>query len=255
MKVVILAGGFGTRLSEETDIRPKPMVEIGGKPIIWHIMKYYSEYGFNDFVICLGYKGYFIKEFFANFKLHQTDVTVDFSNNNIKYHKNSKLDWKVTLVDSGLDTNTAGRLLSVKEHLSDEFLLTYGDGLSNVNITKLVESHKKSNCLVTVTAVQPQGRYGALQIGSNNIVENFFEKPIGDGNWVNGGFFVVKKEAIDFINDYSESWEITTLPKILKKQQLNSFKHKGFWQAMDTLRDKNYLNQLWQNEKTPWKIW
>lgn len=255
MKVVILAGGFGTRLSEETDIRPKPMVEIGGKPIIWHIMKYYSEYGFNDFIVCLGYKGYFIKEFFANYQLHQTDVTVDFSNNHIKYLNNSKLDWKVTLVDSGLETNTAGRLLSVKEHVGDEFLFTYGDGLSDVNITKLIESHKNSNCLVTVTAVQPLGRYGALQIGSDNMVQDFFEKPIGDGNWVNGGFFVAKKEAIDFINDYSESWEVTTLPKISKKHQLNSFKHQGFWQAMDTLRDKNYLNQLWQDKKTPWKIW
>jgi len=256
MKVVILAGGFGTRLSEETDVRPKPMVEIGGKPILWHIMKIYSSYGFNDFVILLGYKGYVIKEFFSNYFLHQSDVTLDLSNNTIEVHQNTSEPWKVTLLNTGLNTFTGGRIKRAKEFIGDDdFLLTYGDGLSNVDISETVKFHKEQDKKVTMTAVQPAGRYGALDIDGNNLISSFKEKPKGDGSWINGGFFVCKASVLDYIQNDSTIFEQEPLSNLALDNQLVAYKHDGYWECMDTLRDKVHLCQLWDSDQAPWKIW
>lgn len=257
MKVVILAGGFGTRLAEETDVRPKPMVEIGGMPILWHIMKIYSFYGYNEFVVCLGYKGYIIKEYFANLFLHHADVTVDVANNSIEVHNNFAENWKITLVETGPNTLTGGRIKRIQKYVKDEaFMLTYGDGVSNVNIPELLEFHKKNNKLCTVTAVQPSGRFGVLQIGENNNVESFHEKRPEDTGWINGGFFVCESKIFDFIEDGDQTiWEREPLENLAKKQELVSFKHKGFWRPMDSLKDKMELNELWNTAKAEWKVW
>jgi glucose-1-phosphate cytidylyltransferase len=255
MKVVILAGGLGTRISEETHLKPKPMIEIGGKPILWHIMKSYSAFGINDFVICCGYKGYMIKEYFANYFLHTSDVTFDMKNNKMEVHRKSAEPWKVTLVDTGLETMTGGRLKKVQDFIDNEtFCFTYGDGVSNVDISKLIEFHNKSNTLATVTAVQPPGRFGTLDITGNKIT-NFEEKPAGDGNWINGGFFVLEPKIFDYIDEYSTIWERQPLENLAKDKQLSAFRHSDFWQPLDTLRDKNYLESLWTSNKAPWKIW
>lgn len=257
MKVVILAGGLGTRLSEETSLKPKPMVEIGGKPIIWHIMKYYSEYGINEFIICCGYKGYIIKEYFNNYFLHQSDITFDMKENNIIVHKKRAEAWKVTLVDTGDKSMTGGRLLRLKEYLKDEenFCFTYGDGLGNVNIKNLIEFHKSHGKYATMTATFPPGRFGAIEINKKNEIKSFEEKPKGDGIMINGGFFVLTPKVFDYINDDSTVWEKEPLENLAKQNQLMAFKHFEFWQPMDTLRDKNYLEDLWSTKKAPWKIW
>jgi len=256
MKVVILAGGFGTRLSEETDVKPKPMVEIGGKPILWHIMKTYSSYGFNEFVILLGYKGYVIKEFFSNYFLHQSDVTIDLANNSMEVHQNESESWKVTLLETGLNTFTGGRIKRTKDYIGDDdFLLTYGDGLSDVDITKTIEFHKSHGKSITMTAVQPAGRYGALDINNNNSISSFKEKPKGDGAWINGGFFVCKSEVLNYIDGDSTVFEQEPLINLASDNQLMAFKHDGFWECMDTLRDKNSLCQLWDDSQAPWKKW
>ncbi|MEM0134162.1 MAG: glucose-1-phosphate cytidylyltransferase [Thermoplasmatales archaeon] len=256
MKVVILAGGFGTRLSEETEIKPKPMVEIGEFPIIWHIMKIYSFYGFNDFVICLGYKGYAIKEYFANYFLHKSDLEIDLKRNEVSFLNSTAEPWKITLVDTGLNTMTGGRIRRVRKYLEDgTFMLTYGDGLSDINIMSLLEFHKRHGKLVTVTAVQPAGRFGSLTINSENNISSFVEKPPGDNYWINGGFFVVEQGAIDFIEGDESIWERTPIEEISKREQLVAFKHEGFWHPMDTLRDKNFLKDLWQAGKAPWRLW
>ena len=256
MKVLILAGGFGTRLSEETDLKPKPMVEIGGMPIIWHIMKLYSSFGLNDFIILLGYKGYVIKEYFLNYYIRNSSVTVDLSNNETTIHHNASEPWKITLLDTGLDSLTGTRILKTKDYIDDEnFLLTYGDGLSNVNINDLISFHKKNKKIVTLTAVQPQGRYGALSINENLHVEEFVEKPTGDGSWINGGFFVCSKAVFEYFDaNANEMFEEEPLKKLAKENQLAAFKHAGFWQCMDTLRDKNYLSDLWDQGAAPWII-
>ncbi len=256
MKVVILAGGFGTRLSEETHLKPKPMVEIGGKPILWHIMKIYSAYGFNDFIICLGYKGYVIKEYFANYFLHMADVTIDLSNNEIEVHNAKAEPWKVTLVDTGLNTMTGGRIKRIQEFVSNEtFMLTYGDGVGNIDIRALVEFHKKHGKYATVTAVQPSGRFGALDLKEGGMVLSFREKPKGDGAWINGGFFVLEPQIFDYIKGDDTIWEREPLENLAKDGQLVAYKHKGFWKCMDTLRDKNELESLWQSGNPPWKVW
>ena len=256
MKVVILAGGFGTRLSEETDVRPKPMVDIGGKPIIWHIMKNYSAYGFNDFIILLGYKGYSIKEFFSNYFLHQSDVTIDLSNNSMKIHQNQSEPWRVTLLDTGLNTMTGGRIKQAMPYTGDsDFLLTYGDGLSDVNISELVKYHNIHKKYITMTAVQPAGRYGALHIEKDDSISLFQEKPKGDGAWINGGFFVCNPEVFNYILDDSSVFEASPLSNLARDNQLMAFKHKGFWQSMDTLRDKTNLCNLWDEGTAPWKNW
>ncbi len=256
MKAVILAGGFGTRLSEETDLKPKPMVEIGHKPILWHIMKTYSAHGVNDFIICCGYKGYVIKEYFANYFLHMSDVTFSMKDNKMEVHQNYAEPWTVTLVDTGEDSMTGGRLKRVYKYIKDEeaFCFTYGDGVSDVDITKLIEFHHSHGKLSTLTAVRPPGRYGALKI-TDNMVENFQEKPDGDGSWINGGFFVLSPKVIDRIENDASSWEGEPLTKLAKDNQLASYKHEGFWQPMDTLRDKNLLEALWASRKAPWKVW
>jgi len=256
MKALILAGGFGTRLSEETDVRPKPMVEIGGKPILWHIMKTYSSHGFNEFIILLGYKGYVIKEFFSNYFLHQSDVTIDLANNSMEVHQNESEPWKVTLLETGLNTLTGGRIKRVKDFIGGEdFLLTYGDGLSDVDIAKTVDFHKSHGKHITMTAVQPAGRYGALDIKNDNSIASFKEKPKGDGAWINGGFFVCKPEVIDYIAGDATVFEQEPLTNLAAEGQLMSFKHSGFWECMDTLRDKTHLCQLWDSGKAPWKQW
>jgi glucose-1-phosphate cytidylyltransferase len=256
MKVLILAGGFGTRLSEETEIRPKPMVEIGGKPILWHIMKIYSHYGFNDFVILLGYKGYYIKEYFANYYLHQSDVTIDITTGRIEVLNNSSEPWKVTLLDTGLNTMTGGRIKRAKTIVGNEtFMLTYGDGVGDVNILELLKFHKSYGKAITVTAAQPEGRFGALDIGENSIVKAFQEKPKGDGAWVNAGFFVCEPKVFDYIEGDSTVFEKEPLQKLAEDGELYAFKHKGFWKPMDTLRDKLELQKLWDSGKAPWKIW
>jgi len=256
MKVVILAGGFGTRLSEETDVKPKPMVEIGGKPILWHIMKNYSSHGFNEFVILLGYKGYVIKEFFSNYFLHQSDVTIDLANNSIKIHQNESEPWKVTLLETGLNTLTGGRIKHAKDYIGgDDFLLTYGDGLSDVNIKETVKFHKNHGKYITMTAVQPAGRYGALDIKDDNSISSFKEKPKGDGAWINGGFFVCKPEVLNYIDGDSTTFEQEPLINLATDGELMSFKHAGFWECMDTLRDKTNLCQLWDQGEAPWKNW
>jgi glucose-1-phosphate cytidylyltransferase len=257
MKVVILAGGFGTRLSEETDIRPKPMADIGGKPVLWHIMKIYSSFGFNEFIILLGYKGYYIKEYFANYFLHQSDVTINLTTNQLEVHSNKSEPWKVTLIDTGLNTMTGGRINQAKPYIeSKPFLLTYGDGVANVNIHELIAFHQTNNKTVTMTAVQPEGRFGALEINDAGLVGSFTEKPRGDGNWINGGFFVCEPNIFDYIkNDNQIVFEKEPLEKLAKVEQLSAYKHFGFWKCMDTLRDKIDLNQMWDNGNAKWKSW
>jgi len=255
MKVVILAGGYGTRLSEETDIRPKPMVEIAGKPILWHIMKHYSFYGFNEFVILLGYKGYYIKEYFSNYFLHQSDVTFDLSNGEMSTHSNSSEPWKVTLLDTGIETMTGGRLLRAKKFLEKEtFLLTYGDGLSDINITKLVDFHKLQKSYVTISAVQPEGRFGILDI-NHNIVNSFIEKPKGNDTWINAGFMVCEPILFNYLSEDDTILEQQPLQTLATENKLSSFKHYGFWKCMDTLRDKTALNSMWSNNQAKWKVW
>ena len=255
MKAVILAGGLGTRISEESHMKPKPMIEIGGKPILWHIMKTYSAHGINEFVICLGYRGYMIKEYFANYFLHTSDVTFDMSDNTIEVHQNAAEPWKVTLVDTGDGSMTGGRLKRVAKYLGDEdFCFTYGDGLSDVNISELVHFHKEQGSLATVTAVQPPGRFGLLDVQGDKIVE-FNEKPLGDGGWINGGYFVLSPKVIERIEDDATSWESEPLKGLASDGELTVFKHKGFWQPMDTLRDKNQLEELWDATKAPWRVW
>ena len=256
MKVVILAGGLGTRISEETVIKPKPMIEIGGKPILWHIMKIYSFHGINDFIICCGYKGYVIKEYFANYFLHQSDITFDMSKNEMKIHQERVEPWKVTLIDTGEQTMTGGRIKRIKEYLDDgeDFCLTYGDGLANIDITKLIAFHKNHDKLATLSAIYPPGRFGALDITENQVT-NFSEKPRGDGALINGGFFVLNSKALDYIQDDNTIWEQGPLKKLAKDGELMSFKHEDFWQPMDTLRDKHLLEELWESEKAPWKLW
>jgi len=255
LKTVILAGGFGTRLSEETDFKPKPMVEIGEYPILWHIMKIYSHYGFNDFIICLGYKGYMIKEYFANYFLHSSDVSIDLARNKIEIMNSQSENWKVTLIDTGLNTMTGGRMKRIQKYIGNEmFMLTYGDGVANININELVEFHKKHGRYATVTAVQPSGRFGAMGI-SENVVDSFIEKPAGDGSWVHGGFFVLEPHVYDYIKGDETIWERKPLEELAKEGQLAAYKHFGFWKPMDTLRDKRELEQLWQGQKAPWKIW
>ena len=256
MKVVILAGRLGTRLSEETILRPKPMVEVGGRPILWHIMKIYSHYGFNDFVICLGFKGYMIKEYFSNYFLHMSDVTFDVMNNTMLIHERHVEPWKVTLVDTGSETMTGGRIKKVARHLGDEpFMMTYGDGVADVNIAKLLEYHNSHGKMATVTAIKPAGRYGALNIDESAQVMSFQEKVEGDGSWVNGGFFVLDPRVIGLIPGDKTIWEREPLEKLSENEQLMAFKHSGFWSAMDTLREKTYLEELWRTDKAPWKMW
>ena len=257
MKAVILAGGLGTRLSEETDLKPKPMVEVGGKPILWHIMKTYSAHGVNDFVICCGYKGYMIKEYFANYFLHQSDVTFCMTDNSRQVHQNNAEPWTVTLVDTGENTMTGGRLRRVKDYVKDEeaFCFTYGDGVGDVNITRLIQFHQAHGKQATLTATRPPGRYGALKFGPDDSVEHFQEKPDGDGSWINGGFFVLSPKVIERIEQDSTTWEREPLDGLAKDEELVAFKHDGFWQPMDTLREKNLLNELWDSGKAPWKIW
>lgn len=256
MKVVLLAGGFGTRLSEETDIKPKPMVEIGGKPILWHIMKIYSSYGFNDFIICCGYKGYVIKEYFANYYRHMCDVTVDLTNGDLQVHKSNSEPWKVTLVDTGLNTMTGGRIKRIKEYVGNEpFLLTYGDGVSDVNISEVVKFHNENDSLITVTSVQPEGRFGSLNLDESGKVSNFVEKPSGDGMWINGGFFVCEPGVFEYIKDDNTIFEQDPLKNIAKEGKLNAYKHNGFWKPMDMLRDKIELEKMWEEGKAPWKKW
>jgi glucose-1-phosphate cytidylyltransferase len=256
MKAIILAGGLGTRLSEETSIRPKPMVEIGGMPILWHIMKTYSAYGINDFIICCGYKGYMIKEYFANYFLHRSDVTFDMRFNQMNVHQGNAEPWRVTLIDTGESTMTGGRLKRVAEHINETFCFTYGDGVSNVNIQELIAFHKQQKTLATLTATQPPGRFGAICLGQEQTkITSFQEKPEGDGAWINGGYFILEPEVIDFIADDSTIWEQEPMKKLAHLEQLSAYKHHGFWQPMDTLRDRNYLEQLWQSDKAPWKVW
>jgi len=256
VKVVILAGGFGTRLSEETDVKPKPMVEIGGKPILWHIMKIYSSYGFNEFIILLGYKGYVIKEYFSNYFLHQSDVTIDLSKNKIEVHQNECEPWKVTLLETGLKTMTGGRIKRAAEHIGgNPFLLTYGDGVSNVDINALVKFHQANRKQITMTAVQPTGRYGAINLEQDGLVSHFMEKPKGDSAWINGGFFVCEPEILDQIADDSTIFEQEPLLQLVKNQQLIAYQHDGYWECMDTLRDKTNLCSLWDKQQAPWKNW
>jgi glucose-1-phosphate cytidylyltransferase len=255
MKAIILAGGLGTRMSEETLIRPKPMVEIGGRPILWHIMKIYSHYGINDFVVCCGYKGYMLKEYFANYFLHNSDVTFDMSNNQMKIHQNHAEHWKVTLIDTGENTMTGGRLKRVANHIGDEdFCFTYGDGLSNVDIKRLINFHKLNQKKATLTAVKPPGRFGSLRLDNTKVL-NFEEKPQGDGAWVNGGFFILSPQVIDYIGGDDTFWERKPLERLAHEGQLCAFLHDGFWQPMDTLRDKMLLEELWSSGKAPWKVW
>lgn len=257
MKVLLLAGGFGTRLSEETDLRPKPMVEIGGKPILWHIMKLYSYYGFNEFVILLGYKGYYIKEYFANYFLHQSDVTIDIKNNSMDILNNSSEPWKVTLLDTGLRTMTGGRIKRAENFIGNEsFMLTYGDGVGNVNINDLVSFHKKNKKFMTMTSCQPEGRFGALNINEDNEVTRFMEKPKGDGNWINAGFFVCEPEVFSFIKNGDQTvFEQQPLQDLAESGEIVTYKHSGFWKPMDTLRDKTKLVEMWDTNNAEWKVW
>lgn len=257
MKAVILAGGLGTRISEESQIKPKPMVEVGGRPILWHIMKIYSAHGVHDFVICCGYKGYIIKEYFANYFLHMSDVTFDMERNSMEVHQRHAEPWRVTLVDTGENTMTGGRLKRVADYIRDEesFFFTYGDGVANIDITAQLDFHRKHDKLATITAVQPPGRYGSLDIQSDKIVRGFVEKPKGDGGWINGGFFVLSPAVIELIEGDATSWEGGPLELIAQRDELRAFEHRGFWQPMDTLRDKNQLEALWSGGKAPWKNW
>lgn len=256
MKAVILAGGLGTRISEETHLKPKPMLEIGGKPILWHIMKMYSQHGINEFIICCGYKGYVIKEYFANYFLHMSDVTFEMRNNQMEVHRKNAEHWKVTLIDTGENTMTGGRLKRVKDYISkdESFCFTYGDGVSDVNISEEIRFHNAHKKLATVMAVQPPGRYGALQL-KKNLVLGFTEKPRGDGGLINGGFFILSPECIDLIENDGTSWEGEPLTKLASSGELMAFEHNGFWQPMDTLREKTMLEKLWLDGKAPWKTW
>ncbi|POR47348.1 glucose-1-phosphate cytidylyltransferase [Bosea psychrotolerans] len=256
MKAVILAGGLGTRISEESVLRPKPMIEIGGRPILWHIMKVYAQHGIRDFVICLGYKGYMIKEYFANFVLHHSDVTIDAIENRITYHQSSVEPWRITLVDTGETTLTGGRLRRVRDYLDpgQPFCFTYGDGLADIDVPALVDFHSRSGRLATLTAVVPPGRYGALDL-DGTTVKRFMEKPPGDGGFINGGFFVLDPQVIDMIDGDQVSWEGVPLEALASKGQLGAYRHRGFWQAMDTLRDRNLLEELWSSGRAPWKVW
>ena len=258
MKVVILAGGFGTRLSEETSLKPKPMVEIGGRPILWHIMKIYASQGYNDFIICLGYKGYMIKEYFINYFYHHSDLTVDLTTNQVEIHDTNSERFKVTLVDTGLNTKTAGRLKRIEKYIDgNQFMLTYGDGVADVDIKSLDEFHSNHGKLATMTTVQPEGRFGGLEFGPDNKVKSFKEKPIGDGNWINGGFFVLNKEVFDILDDNcdDEMWEESPLETLTSSNELMAFKHRGFWRCMDALRDKVILDAQWKSNKAKWKNW
>ena len=255
MKAVILAGGLGTRISEESHLKPKPMIEIGGRPILWHIMKIYSHYGISEFVICLGYKGYVIKEYFANYFLHMSDVTFDMQANSMEVHQRHAEPWRVTLVDTGQETLTGGRLKRVKEYVGNEtFCFTYGDGVADLDLAKLINFHRARRKLATLTAIQPPGRYGSVRINDGSVT-SFAEKPIGDGAWINGGFFVLEPRVMDYIDGDHTSWEHDPLVHLSHDNQLTGYEHKGFWQAMDTLRDKNQLEQLWESGKAPWKMW
>lgn len=255
MKAVILAGGLGTRLSEETVLKPKPMVEIGGRPILWHIMKIYSAHGINDFIICLGYKGYQIKEYFANYFLYMSDVTFDMAHNQMAVHEKYVEPWRVTLVDTGEHTMTGGRLRRVRQYLDDQdFCFTYGDGVADVDVTKLVTFHRAQNRLATVTAVLPPGRFGSLQLQQERVA-GFQEKPLGDGGWINGGFFVLSPQVIDYIEGDATSWESGPLEELARQGQLSAYSHSGFWRPMDTLRDRAYLEELWAGGEAPWKMW
>jgi glucose-1-phosphate cytidylyltransferase len=256
MKVVILAGGLGTRISEETDIRPKPMVEIGGKPILWHIMKIYAEQGFNEFVVCLGYKGYVIKEYFANLFLHQSDITIDLSNNHIEFHNSESDNWKITLVDTGRNTMTGGRIKRIQKYVGNErFMLTYGDGLSDVNFNQLIDFHERHGKIATVTSVKPDGRFGVLGLDEQSTVQRFNEKNAEDVAWINGGFFVCETAVFDLIKNDETVWEREPLEYLASTGMLKAFKHNGFWKPMDSLKDKNDLNILWDTAKAPWKKW
>jgi len=256
MKVVILCGGLGTRFREETEFRPKPMTEIGGKPLLWHIMKIYAHYGLKDFILCLGYKGYMIKEYFSHYFLHTSDVTFNLKKNEIKVHSTISEPWKITLVDTGLETMTGGRLKRIQKYIGDKtFMMTYGDGVADINIKKLVEFHKSNRKLATITAIQLDGKFGALSIAKDHAITSFFEKPKGDGVWVSGGFFVLEPEIFSLIKDDTTTWEKEPLVNLAKKNQLNAYKHDGFWKCMDTQRDKIELEQLWNTDKAPWKIW
>ena len=256
MKAVILAGGLGTRISEETSTRPKPMIEIGGKPILWHILKTYSHHGINDFVICCGYKGYVIKEYFANYFLHMSDVTFDMSKNSMEVHQRSAEPWRITLVDTGEDTMTGGRIKRIADYVKDEevFCLTYGDGVSDVNIKELIAFHKSKNVKATLMAILPPGRFGALDLSGDNV-NSFMEKPKGDGAMVNGGFFVLSPDVLEYITDDSITWEREPLERLAQEGSLAAYQHHGFWQPMDTLRDQIHLEELWQSGKAPWKVW
>jgi glucose-1-phosphate cytidylyltransferase len=254
MKVVLLAGGLGTRISEESSLRPKPMIEIGGRPILWHIMKIYLAHGLRDFVICCGYKGYMIKEYFANYSLHMSDVTIDMEKNSIEVHQKKTEPWRVTLVDTGEATQTGGRLKRISQYIDDDFCMTYGDGVGSVNITELTAFHRQHGKLATMTATQPPGRFGALQL-KGHAVTSFLEKPSGDGGWINGGFFVLSPKTLELIEGDEAIWERKPLEALAQAGQLQAFFHPGFWQPMDTLRDKNYLEDLWQSGKAPWKAW
>ena len=254
MKVVILAGGLGTRISEESIVKPKPLVEIGGKPILWHIMKLYSQFGLNDFIICCGYKGYLIKEYFTNYSLHTTDITVDVRSNKIDIHKKTTEPWKITLIDTGLESLTGDRIKKIEKYVGENFCLTYGDGLSSINIKKLISFHKKNKKLATVTAVKPAGRFGAIEL-KKNLVTRFLEKPSGDGGWINGGFFILNKKIFEYISRPPCIWEREPMEKLAKNKQLAAYKFDGFWYPMDTLRDRNYLEELWSSKKAPWKTW
>ena len=257
MKVVILAGGFGTRISEESHLRPKPMLEIGEQPIMWHIMKSYSHYGYNEFIICAGYKQQVIKEYFADYFLHRSDITFDFTKgNNVTIHNNNTEKWKVTVIDTGLNTMTGGRIKKIQEHIGNEtFMMTYGDGVCDIDISKLVAFHKSQGKLATLTAVQPGGRYGTLEINKNNEISRFTEKRKEDGGWINGGFMVLEPQVINYIDGDSTTFEREPLEKLSSEGQLNAYMHEGFWQCMDTLRDKQYLEELLERGNPPWKIW
>jgi len=257
LKVVILAGGLGTRLSEETEVKPKPMIDIGGKPILWHIMKIYSHFGYNEFIICLGYKGYYIKEYFAHYFLHQSDVTFDFMNNNeMLVHYNKVDPWKVTLIDTGLNTMTGGRVKRVRDYIGNErFMMTYGDGVGDINIPELLKHHEAHKSYATLTSMMPQGRFGALEIDEKGMVTSFLEKPKGDGNYINGGFFVLEARVFDYIFGDNTIWEREPLEKLAGEHRLSAYAHLGFWQPMDTLRDKKHLEELWDTGKAPWKLW
>lgn len=257
MKVVLLAGGLGTRLSEETSLRPKPMVEIGGMPILWHIMKIYSAYGYNDFIVCLGYKGYIIKEYFANYFLHKSNVTIDLSNNSVSVHDSQAEPWKITLIDTGNDSMTGGRIKRIEPYINGEpFMLTYGDGVGDIDVKALHDFHKAHGKLCTVTSAQPSGRFGALDIASNNTVNSFLEKPKGDGAWINAGYMVCEPGVFDYIKDGDESiWEKQPMESIAKAGEMHAYKHYNFWRPMDTLKDKHDLSEMWDTNKAPWKIW